>query len=242
MSLYEGKTRINYYDLDYRGQLKLSALLKMVHIAAEHNINDLNLGYNVLHPLNMSFVVQRFGLAAHKMPTHGQEVTIRTWPAEISRGTFIRKGDMYATSGEKLMEWASLWVLFDIAARKVLKPSALPAQLPPFTEIDVSVQPEKVNLPENFGHEFSRHVHTARYADIDTNLHMNNSIYGDLIGNALYPLTGEPAPTITRLQLNFLRETQPGEQITITARQENGIYLIKGESPGKVAFLARVES
>ena len=60
--MYEGKHRITYYDLDFRGQVKLSAILRMVHIAADVNAKELGIGFSVLHPLNISFVLQRFGL------------------------------------------------------------------------------------------------------------------------------------------------------------------------------------
>ena len=239
MSIYEGKTRITYYDLDFRGKVKLSAILRMAHIAADVNANQLGIGFSVLQPLNISFVLQRFGLKIHRMPVYDQTVTVRTWPAEMARGTFIRKGDMYDESGRKLMEWSSLWILFDILNRKILKPSALPMDIPTFTDVGVEVQPEKVVLPEVA--PFAQHIHTVRYADIDTNMHMNNSIYGDLIGNAIFP-----APDLNEyaewkeVQINYLGETLPGDQIKITAYKNGDMYFASGATAEKVSFAARV--
>ena len=237
--MFEGKTRITYYDLDFRGKVKLSAILRMVHIAADVNANQLGIGFATLHPLNISFVLQRFGLKITRMPHYNETVTIRTWPAEMTRGTFFRNGDMHDEAGNKIMEWSSQWIVFDIAARKILKPTALPIEVPELTDIGVDIKPEKVAMPMGFGTAFSEHIHTVRYADVDTNMHMNNSIYGDLVGNAIFP-TDDTAPDWKEVQINYLGETRLGEEIKITARKDGDVYLVNGQAPGRVSFVARV--
>jgi len=237
--IYEGKTRITYYDLDFRGKVKLSAILRMAHIAADVNANQLGIGFSVTQPLNISFVLQRFALKICRMPVYNETVTIRTWPAELARGTFIRKGDMHDESGRKIMEWSSLWILFDILNRKILKPSALPVDIPTVKDVDVDIKPERVMLPEIA--PFAQHIHTVRYAEIDTNMHMNNSIYGDLIGNAIFPAPGPGEYAEWKeVWINYLGETRPGEEIKITAYKDGNSYFASGQTAEKVSFSARV--
>jgi len=237
--IYENKTRIGYYELDFRGKLKLSALLRMINTAAEEDAKQLGIGFSVLHPLNISFVLQRFGLNVVRMPEYDESITIRTWPAAITRGTFIRKGDMYDQRGTKLMEWASLWILLDLEARKILKPSALPVEIPPLGSQEATTEAERIILPEGSGDLASTYTHTVRYAEVDTNRHMNNSIYGDLIGNALFQST-ETELDIKNVQINFLAETRMGEQIEVSANLLEGKYIITGQAPGRMAFTAKV--
>jgi len=242
--LYEFPTRITYYDLDYRGKVKLSALLRMVHVAADANAKLLGAGYDALAPLGMTFVLQRFGVNIIRMPAYNEDVTIRTWPSDISKGTFLRKGDMYDTTGIKIMEWASLWLLFDINARRVLKPGALPVQLPILCDDGVNIMPEKIILPESWGKPFSRYGHTVSYRDVDTNMHMNNSIYGDLIGNAIFPPTAEgtaQTPEWKQVQINYLAEMRFGEEAEIFANQEGDSFIVVGKSNGRTTFIARVD-
>ena len=243
MSLYESKTRITYYDLDFRGKIKLSALLRMVHIAADVNANQLGIGFSVLHPLNISFILQRFSVSITRMPAYDEDVTIRTWPASIARGTFIRKGDMIDASGEKVMEWASLWILFDIAARKILKPSALPAAFESLGDLGVTTEPQKIDLPKDFdfGKPISSYIHTVRYSEVDTNMHMNNSIYGDLVGNAMH-LVQENAHSQDwkSVHINYQGETRLDEQIDISNYKLNDSNLIIGQAPGRTSFTAKI--
>jgi len=233
--------RITYYDLDFRGKVKLSALLRMVHIAADVNANDLGVGHQMLANANMSFVLQRFGLDITRMPMYDENVIIRTWPAEITRGTFIRRGEMLDIERRPLMEWASLWVLFNINTRKILRPSALPIELPPLGNMGTTVQAQKIERTADFGTPFSSYCHTVRYSEVDTNMHMNNSIYGDLIGNALFA-TPNNTPSWRSVQINYQGETRLGETIEVVCHHVGTDYLIVGTAPGRTSFTALVET
>ena len=242
--LHTSPTRITYYDLDCRGKIKLSALLRMVHVAADVNAKDLGAGYNVLAPLGITFVLQRFGVSIVRMPTYDEDIIIRTWPSDIAKGTFLRRGDMYDKNGEKIMEWASLWLLFDINARKVLRPNALPVPLATLGDEGVTVLPEKISLPNDWGRPFSRYNHRVSYRDVDTNMHVNNSIYGDLIGNAIFPATDDvlaPQPDWKQVQINYLAEIRLGEEVEVNASREGNSYMVTGETNGRMAFVARVD-
>ena len=232
--MYEEKRKINYYDLDSAGRVKLSALLRIVHIAADENATELGIGFAEMWRREMSFILQRFAVLVARMPAYGDVVTIRTWPDSVARGTFLRKGDMFDANGKKIMEWASLWILFDIAARKILKPQALHVALPDFANHGVQISPEKIILPAE-SEKISAHVHTVRYADVDTNQHMNNSIYGDLIGNAL-PLSH----AWREMQINYLAETRLGDEISVAAHRHNNAIFVMGNSSEKTSFVARV--
>ena len=238
--LYQRPARITYYDLDCFGKLKLSALLRMVHIAADANARELGAGYDVLAPLGMTFVLQRFGVSCFRMPAYYEDVIIRTWPSDVAKGTFLRRGDMYDAKGEKIMEWASLWLLFDINARKPLKPTALPNPFSTLGDEGVVIMPDKVLLPAD-GQPFSQYRHIVSYRDVDTNMHMNNSIYGDLIGNAIFSAGSDAnMPDWTQIQINYLAEMRIGVEAEIKAlRDDNGCVVI-GESGGRKAFTARV--
>ena len=239
--LYQSKTRITYYDLDYQGKIKLSALLRMVHVAADVNARELGAGYDVLAPLGMTFVLQRFGVSIMRMPVYNEAITIRTWPSDISKGTFLRRGDMYDKNGVKVMEWASMWLLFDINARKVLRPSALPMPLSSLGAEGVAVMPEKLVLPEHLGQPFYQYHHIAGYRDVDTNIHVNNSIYGDLIGNALFPNhISTQMPEWKEVQINYLSEIRLGEETEISAWRKGDSFTVTGEAGGRRAFIARI--
>jgi acyl-ACP thioesterase len=241
-NIYQEPRRITYYDLDCRGKVKLSALLRMVHIAADINARELGVGFTDLAPLSMSFVLQRFGLTINRMPGYDEITDIRTWPADIERGTFFRKGDMLDINGNKLMEWTSMWVLFDISTRRILRPNALPVQLTGLGSYGVEVTAEKISLQPDFGRELSLHRHTVRYSEVDTNMHMNNSIYGDLICNALYmEAESSPGGNWKNVQINYLNEIKLGEEMDVICRHNEGTFRVIGKTGERTVFSAAVK-
>ena len=240
--LYAGDTRISYYDLDMWGKLKLSALLRMAHIAADVNAASLGIGFNDLDRLSMTFVLQRIGFRFLRLPSYNDIVSIRTWPSEISKGTFLRRGDMKDANGQKLIEWASLWILFDLRERKILKPCKLPIEIPRLPDLGVDIMPIKIALPDRIGEMYSTHTHTVRYSDTDTNIHMNNSVYGDLVGNAVFPHEEKLDTDLDfgEVQINYLSEARLGVKINIAAtKHENDIYVV-GDSESQRIFCAKL--
>jgi acyl-ACP thioesterase len=192
-----------------------------VHIAAEENAITLGSGFKDLSPLNMSYIIQRFGADITRLPGYGEDVVIRTWPSAINSGVFVRTGDMYDADGVRLMNWVSLWVLFNLETRKILKSSALPRQFSGVDMPGMTAKASKIVLPEGWGEPFSSYSHTVRYNEVDTNRHMNNSIYGDLTGNALYIRENPLAEDWAEVQINFLAETMLGDEMDITCRYGN---------------------
>ena len=241
-TIYATGARLSYYDLDLAGNLKLSALLRMAHIAADINAASLGAGYADLSRLGMTFVLQRIGFRFFGMPEYGETARLRTWPSEIAKGTFLRRGDLTCKNGCKLIEWTSLWILFDLNERKILKPGSLPAKIGEEGKLGVEVMPEKIALPGDLPSPYSSHAHTVRYADTDTNMHMNNSVYGDLIGNAVYHEGALPKAGLefSEVQINYLAEARFGETIMLSAvRHEREVYVL-GELASRRGFCARL--
>jgi len=238
---------ISYYDLDCNGTLKFSAFLRMVHIAADINATELGVGFAQLAPLGMSFVLQRFSAQVYEaLPAYGEEVQIRTWPASIERGTFIRKGEMLDKKSRKRLEWASLWLLFDLNERKILRPAALPVDfaLMGLGDQGTTVVPEKVDIPADWlawEQPHNAYTHTVRYAEVDTNKHVNNAVYGDWAANAAAHPSEEAAFRWQAFHINYLAETRLNDEIAVTSRKgDNGDILIVGESGARRSFTARV--
>ena len=237
--LYEQNKQINFYDLNSRGDVKLTALLKHINLAAGTNADEIGVGLDVTIPMNLAFVVQRFGLQIFDWPTYKQVVKIRTWPSEITKGTFIRRGDMWDEAGNKMMEWTSLWVLIDIKERKVKRPKALSIELPQYGLMDVEVEAQKIDIPED-ARLLASYSHTVQYSELDINMHMNNAVYGDLIANVV-ELGKVPYKKWQEVQFNYLNEALVGDEVNIECRKaENTLYII-GETQSRAVISARIK-
>ncbi|MCL2421992.1 MAG: thioesterase [Defluviitaleaceae bacterium] len=240
--IYKRDTQINFYDLDGRGDVKLTALLKHINLAAGANADEIGVGLETTIPMGLAFVIQRFALRIFKWPVYNQTVTIRTWPAEIAKGTFRRNGDMWDKEGNKLAEWTGLWVLIDINERKVRRPKALPIDLPAYGGMGVTVEAEKIEIPED-GQLMASYPHVVRFSETDINMHMNNAVYGDLIANVL-EISENPlshAPNWQEVQFNYIAETKVDEEVNVQLRQSEKNMFVSGIVDDKLVFTAVVK-
>lgn len=239
--IFKANTTISFYDLDARGDVTLTALLKHINLSAGANANDLGIGINDTLPLGLTFVLQRFALRIYDWPVFGQEVTIRTWPAEISKGAFRRNGDMTSLDGKKLAEWTGLWVLIDINKRKVKRPKALPVTLPEHGLLDVTIEADKIEVPQN-AELIASYPHIVRFSEIDVNKHMNNANYGNLIANVL-EISESPLKIATKwreVQFNYLAETKRDEEVVVEFRQLGEDLYVTGTEQDRMVFVAKV--
>lgn len=236
--IYENNTTTNYYDLDAQGDVKLTAMLKHINLAAAKNAAEMGIG--LADTLPLAFVLQRFGLRIYQWPVWNQPIRIRTWPAEIVKGTFQRNGEMYSENDEKMAEWISLWVLIDIEARKVRRPSALSVELPTYGRMGVTIEAHKVNAEE--GELLSTYNHIVRFSETDTYQHMNNVVYADLIANVLYESQSPLArpQNWTEIQINYIAETRIGDEIEMQCRQAGKTINILGSVEGRDSFASSI--
>lgn len=240
--IYEGKTIINFYDIDGRGDVSLTALLKHINLSAGANATEIGVGLKDTLPLGLTFVIQRFALRTFNWPTFRQEVLIRTWPADIARGTFRRNGDMWDKDGKKMAEWTGLWVLIDVVERKVKRPKALNAELPSYGFMDVAIESPKIEVPTEV-ELVASYPHIVQFSELDINQHMNNAIYGDLIANVLE--IGGYVPKYKEVQFNYLTEAKLGEEIEVkcmkNANKQGRVMYITGTAKTRNIFAACVE-
>jgi len=107
-----------------------------------------------------------------------------------------------------------------------------------------TVVPEKVDIPADWlawEQPHNAYTHTVRYAEVDTNKHVNNAVYGDWAANAAAHPSEEAAFRWQAFHINYLAETRLNDEIAVTSRKgDNGDILIVGESGARRSFTARV--
>ena len=242
--IYERKKQITYNDIDANGDISLTAVLKYMTEANWENAEEINIGISQIPKTNLAFVTQRIALKIHQLPGLGDPFILRTWPAEEKRLTFVRKGEFLDSSGNKLIQWESLWVLININKRKIKRPSALNIDVPLYGDLDVSITTEKIKLPDEqkIKHSLS-YTHTVDFSDLDFYRHMSNTIYGNLLSNA-YRRSGYCSPLMkagAEIHFNYLNEGQLDDKISVSLQElENQIFLI-GTTDVHTVFTANIK-
>lgn len=235
---YSEIIKIKDYMLGADGTLKESMMMKFMQHSARCDMTNHGCPYEYLVSKNMCFVLVRVALENYERAVYDDEIRLDTWPEGLNGVMFIRRFN--AWRGDRLiMSAVTLWCLMDLSARKILRPSACGVEFPaPDNRTNSLSIPKRVVLPDNT--DFAG-TYDVRYSDIDTNGHLNNTIYLDIISNCL------PEPFHQHLKffkIDYSGEAKIGERLNIYFghSSENVCYMRSvRESDGHECFSAKLE-
>ena len=151
------------------------------------------------------------------------------------QNALIYRDSVLVVQGEEVGSAVSAWVVGDVQTRKMLWPDQLPEALRQKAEGGPALK--KLRLPQALPEAY---VHVARYSDIDENGHVNNARYADFCCNAL-PDQALETGWVRAMELGYLNECRQGQQIVISAGNENGLWAVRGTIDGAACFEARLE-
>ena len=161
-------------DVGVHGVLGGQAPMNILQdIAAEHAMN-LGFGVNDLAGNDLAWFLGRLSVRVNRYPRWDEEITVATWPCG-SRGLMcFRDFEITDSAGDIIVAASSGWLVVDLNRRRPLRPNRALGEIPinpkrvletDFQEID---EPGECRFSKTF---------EPRFAEIDLNNHINNSIY-----------------------------------------------------------------
>jgi len=226
--------------LDNHKRLRLSALLSHMQNMATDHAEILRFDAERMTREHRAVWIMTRSLLRLKRPIRmGEVLHIHTWPRPISRSISVFRDFDLFVDGEHVGEATMSWVLADIENRRMLKPSTIPALIEsPHPAVVKDVIPGKIQMPETLTPRMRRPVY---YSDTDVIGHMNNTKYADIACDAIhYENCG--AQFIAEMQINYLQESFPGDELAILHGAEGDAHYIRGiDGDGKSRFEVRLK-
>jgi len=239
MQTYSYNYKIPPSEADLNGFWRAAAIFKEMAQAGDQHASLLGLGREVMLGRDILWVLARVNLEMRSYPSIYDEITVNTWYAPPGKLTYERYFEFTGSGGEGLGAAVSVWALMNLKSRSIVRPKnsgvIFPeaCQKPPAAAI-----PGKINFPD---YSVTAETRTARYADIDPNRHVNNAKYVEWICDILH---GEDFAErkITRVNINYINEVTPGQEVEIKTGGGDGKFYFKGIIGGddKPAFEAEV--
>ncbi|HHW45649.1 MAG TPA: hypothetical protein GXX17_01900 [Clostridiales bacterium] len=237
MGFYSDRMIIRSYDIDQSRQLRLSSLLKIQQEIGELHLRAIGLPHDfMVDELGLAFVFTRLNSVIYRRPRMGEEVKASTWCPGVRGLTFYRCYRLEDKEGNILIDSMASVVTVDAKEHKIKRPESIPC----FSEFEyrpdiasTCQKPEKIKLPDTFDAEFTRQV---MYSDTDFNMHLNNTVYADIICD--YMPGGMAGKEIGFFSLSFISEAREGQVLKIlAAKRDEGAYFA-GECEGRRCFEA----
>lgn len=232
------KHTITGYDVLPDGKLKPSAMLKYMQDAATLDAANHGADYDSLRSEDMIFVVSKVVVKYIRTPVIDDTLEIRTWNSGAQGVSFVRNY-VISADGEVIGFATTRWVLVSYSARRILRPDALFTDVTTNAEEEVDLIPaRRLKLVE--GVPALNGTYKASLTDMDTNYHVNNTRYGDLLVD--FCGVDFEGKNILEFEIHFVSELKAGQPVEISANSDGeNSYVTAVKEDGQQVFTARIK-
>lgn len=238
--VYQRTIHVDFRDVDFKKQLKLSSLFAYFQDTAGFASEEMNLGIQTLMDVyGVTWVLMRIRTDILRYPRLHEEITIETWPTDMTRVEFNRDFFVRDQNGEVIIKGVSTWVLMDLETRRIKRTNIIETNYPRTNWRAIHCDLGKIR---DFGNLETAYRKTIGYSDVDINGHLTNSKYVDYIMDC-FSVQDHQENHIHSLEVNYLQEAFPGETLILQkdiSQLEERIVFVEGikEADGKTAFRA----
>lgn len=203
--IYEKEITVSVHDAGVMGEVKPSAIMQYFQDVATEHAAALGLGRDDLLPLNLFWVVSRLSAVVYREATIGEKLIVRTWPHRPTAAATDRDFSIIDERENIIIAGSSKWCVLSTVTHTPKRVSGLFKFDPDQYEESYAIGEGAADLPEKNLLNAEKKSFTVRNCELDTNFHMNNARYGDIIYNTIDPEFWKDY-RLTRLDINFLRE------------------------------------
>lgn len=228
---FSTKTSISSFEVDKSRNLRPSAILMLMQEVAGQHLESEGYSYEVMRSKGFVFLLVKEAVSINRLPHCRDEVKLATWFEKTKGAEFLRAMQITDEKG-LLIEAQTYWIIADPETHKILRPTALPFEMPCLGTDSVKTKARKIKVENGV----DAGVREVRYSDIDCNNHMNNSVYADIVCD--YFPNGLGDKSLSQFQINFEGEATLGEKINIKTASADGGVVFEGTIDGRKCFLA----
>ncbi len=206
---------VKSYETDFQMRWKPSAIFQVMQEAAAHHADHLGYSYEAMIRDQRIWILSRAKIRFFDLPGHEEPVIIRTWPKGIQQKLFfMRDFELARPDGSRIAAATSAWVLINPVLRRMLLPQALPVPVPDNGGLAALTEPlDRISLPAGLPEQYRAR---AAYSAVDQMGHVNNARYIEWIADC-FPFDQYSGGGLDWLQVNFVNEVKPGEEVAIAA-------------------------
>lgn len=107
-------------EINYRGEATMPAVISYFQEAAWNNTKTLGISMYDLLKHGLTWVWQRMRIEMVRYPKHDEKVTVETWASGREKVFLHRDFRLYSETSELLGQATSVWLVMDVAARKMV--------------------------------------------------------------------------------------------------------------------------
>lgn len=229
---YDYHFTVSFREIDSLGKIKLSSLLFHTQQSAGEHVQSRGYSYLFLMDQDFVYLLIRYQINMTRYPRHGEKITVRTWYSGTKGASLLRFHKLLDEKGEVVGEASGVWIVASFSKHTVIRPSAFPYHLTVDTE-QKSTIPEvaKCLRPETMTEVTQKKV---RFSDLDTNNHLTNTAYADIVSDCIDELY--EGKEVNSFRICFVKEALYNDCIQVLLHKEGDTYFISGDVDKKPCF------
>lgn len=210
--IFTEKYNVRWHDTDATREVRPTALLAYMQESANHQFKSAGMPLDrIRDEKGVGFILSRIGIEIAE-PLHAYEdIEVETFTCPPRAYTFPR-GFRVLREGRVVARATSQWALVRVADHSLVRAADATDIMAFGDEPELTLaQPLRFRVPQELAF-FEVGTRRIGYADIDYNLHMNNTKYPDMLCDFL------PDPLGTRvvgMTLSYCHEAAYGETLTV---------------------------
>ncbi len=232
---YKHETTLHSFECDTNGKLRLSIAWKYMQEVATDHLLSMGLGYFELIEEGIVFLLSEVSLKIERLPSMREHVTIYTSPTFNKGPRMVREVLFVDDMGELIMEFQTSWVPCDPVTHRLLRPSAFKHEIPKADTREPFCDVTSIKIPVAENKAFVRDV---RVTDIDKNNHVNNTVYLDIMADAI----GEKYfdMDVKAIHIKYKKEALITDKIELFCDITENEAVVTGKIEGAEGFLTKL--
>lgn len=220
MNLYSREFSISSFDLNPKGQARLTTMANFFQELAYHHANQLGFGYKDMKERQTMWVLSRMRIRMERYPVWDEQIVMETWPSGVDKLFALRDFRIRDMEGKVIGVASTAWLILNIETHRLIRPKEA------LEHFKLIVHPEQVfkealDKIELEGESSPMHLHKVVFSDLDIVGHVNNVKYMEWCIDCL-TADKEPEREIRELEINFNQEALFGDVIEIRGLELSG--------------------
>ena len=157
MNLFSKEFSISSYDLNPKGQARLTTMANFFQELAYHHASELGFGYRDMKARQTTWVLSRMRIHMENYPAWDEKIIMETWPSGVDKLFALRDFRIRNSEGKVIGVASTAWLILNIETHRLVRPKEAlehfkmivhPEQVfeNPLDKIDVEGETRPLNL------------------------------------------------------------------------------------------------
>lgn len=232
MNYYSKSIEVDIHDVDFNGIARASSLMRYIQSAAQSQLTDNGLSYDVLKSKKRAFILSRIKMEFTESVRAYERLVATTFPCDSRGYSFLRCYSL-ERGGKTIGRAVSVWALIDTDTHSLVKVADFELGLETYSPLDIALT--RISHPTEM---ITVGTYRVEYGATDQNRHMNNTVYPDMYSSFL-PLENK---RIESISISYLSEAPFGDVLTVQRGYLDGTYYFRTlRSDGKINSEAEIQ-